>query len=124
MVQSVMVRQSKPAWRNRALICKDFRQPSRTANAKDVEQHKWRRLFFKSVETRFKNCRVTMKRIAGHGANAAGLAALHESPSFAEAHRDVLHLFPEPSCDIVGRAAVSWSFIVLQVTMRQRKKSV
>lgn len=48
-----------------------------------------------------------MESIAGYGANAAGLAAQYESLSFADVHREVLHLFPEIPCDVLDIGAGS-----------------
>lgn len=45
--------------------------------------------------------------IAGYGANAATLAKQYESISFADVHRDVIHLFPERPSRILDIGAGS-----------------
>lgn len=42
---------------------------------------------------------------AGYGANAAALAAQYESISFADVHREVLHLFPAPPARVLDIGA-------------------
>lgn len=49
----------------------------------------------------------TVLGVAGYGANAAALVQQYESVSFADVHRDVIHLFPERPARILDIGAGS-----------------
>jgi protein-L-isoaspartate O-methyltransferase len=59
---------------------------------------------------------------AGYGANAQALAAQYESVTFADVHRDVMHLFPATPCRVLdigagsGRDAAALARLGHQVT--------
>jgi SAM-dependent methyltransferase len=62
-------------------------------NDKSLPEHKcFQDLFNKAMSN---NVTDKVLGIAGYGANAAVLAEQYESISFADVHRDVIHLFPD-----------------------------